>query len=110
MSEAARAGMLYMPVLYPGFSWDNLKRLPPGTSNIPRLGGDFFWKQFYDAANLGLDMAFVGMFDEVNEGTAIYKVADQVPVGKYFVTCEGLPSDWYLPMTAAPDAGSIVCR
>ena len=41
------------------------------------------------------------MFDEVNEATAIYKVANQVPVGKYFVTYEGLPSDWYLKLTGA---------
>ena len=41
------------------------------------------------------------MFDEVDEGTAIYKVADKTPVGKYFVTYEGLPSDWYLKLTGA---------
>ena len=39
--EATNAGMLYLPVLYPGFSWDNLQHLPPGTSLIPRRGGDF---------------------------------------------------------------------
>ena len=44
---------------------------------------------------------FVGMFDEVDEGTAIYKVANVTPVGKYFVTYEGLPSDWYLKLTGA---------
>jgi hypothetical protein len=42
-----------------------------------------------------------GMFDEVDEGTAIYKVANATPVGKYFVTYEGLPSDWYLTLTGA---------
>ena len=67
--------MLYLPVIYPGFSWDNLQQQPPGTSQISRLGGDFLWRQFYDAANLGLDMAFVAMFDEVDEGTAIFKVS-----------------------------------
>ena len=41
------------------------------------------------------------MFDEVNEGTAIYKVANQMPVGKYFVTYEGLPTDYYLQLTGA---------
>ena len=44
---------------------------------------------------------FVGMFDEVDEGTAIYKVANDIPVGKYFVTYEGLSSDWYLKLTGA---------
>jgi hypothetical protein len=41
------------------------------------------------------------MFDEVNGGTAIYKVANQIPMGKNFVTCEGLPTDWYLRLTGA---------
>ena len=41
------------------------------------------------------------MFDEVDEGTAIYKVANVTPVGRYFVTYEGLPSDYYLRLTGA---------
>jgi hypothetical protein len=41
------------------------------------------------------------MFDEVDEATAIYKVANVTPVGKYFVTYEGLPNDWYLKLTGA---------
>ncbi len=101
LAEASNAGMLYLPVLYPGFSWDNLQQLPPGTSKIPRLGGDFFWKQFYDAANLGLDMAYVAMFDEVDEGTAIFKVSNTPSTQAYFVTYEGKPADWYLRLTAA---------
>jgi hypothetical protein len=28
-------------------------------------------------------------------------VANDVPVGRYFVTYEGLPSDWYLRLTGA---------
>ena len=46
-------------------------------------------------------MAYGGMLDEVDEGTAIYKVANTVPVGKYFATYEGLPADWYLKLTGA---------
>jgi len=92
--------MLYLPVIYPGFSWDNLQQLPPGTSKIPRLGGDFLWKQFYDARNLGLDMAFVAMFDEVDEGTAIFKVSNTPPTQAYFVTYEGKPGDWYMRLAA----------
>lgn len=41
------------------------------------------------------------MFDEVDEVTAIYKVADKTPVGEYFVTYEVLPNDWYLKPTGA---------
>ena len=43
------------------------------------------------------------MFDEIDEGTAIYKIARKVPTavpGSEFVPLEeGLPSDFYLKMT-----------
>jgi len=97
---ATNAGILYMPVIYPGFSWDNLQQLPPGTSGISRLGGEFLWKQFYAAADLGVDTAFVAMFDEVDEGTAIFKVSNTPPTQAYFVTYEGKAADWYLRLTA----------
>ncbi len=96
IEEARRTGMLYIPVFYPGFSWDNLQRLPAGQSNIPRQGGKFFWRQFQTAAQLGLDMGYVAMFDEVDEGTAIFKVSDTPPTQAHFVTYDGLPSDHYL--------------
>jgi hypothetical protein len=96
IEEAQRVGMLYLPVFYPGFSWDNLKRLVPGKSIIERQGGRFFWKQFCAAAELGLDMGYVAMFDEVDEGTAIFKVTSAPPVQAHFVGLEGLPGDWYL--------------
>jgi hypothetical protein len=96
IEEARRIGMLYIPVFYPGFSWDNLKQLPIGKSNIPRQRGKFLWRQFHAAAELGLDMGYVAMFDEVDEGTAIFKVTNTPPVQAHFVTYEGLPSDWYL--------------
>ena len=47
LADATAAGMLYLPQVYPGFSWDNLQKPPPGTSKIDRLGGDFLWRQFY---------------------------------------------------------------
>jgi hypothetical protein len=96
IAEAKRVGMLYIPVFYPGFSWDNLKRFPAGKSNIARSGGKFFWDQFHAAASLGCDMGYVAMFDEVDEGTAIFKVSNAPPTQAHFVTYQGLPSDWYL--------------
>jgi hypothetical protein len=36
------------------------------------------------------------MFDEVDEGTAIFKVTSAPPTQGHFVGLEGLPSDWYL--------------
>ena len=101
LAELKRLGIGYMPTAFPGFSWDNLFRKAPGTTMIPRHKGEFYWRQFAIFKELGIRTVFVGMFDEVNEGTAIYKVANQTPVGKYFVTYEGLPSDWYLRLTGA---------
>lgn len=101
LAETSRLGLGYMPTAFPGFSWDNLRQKPPGTTTIPRRKGEFYWRQFAIFRALGLRTVFVGMFDEVNEGTAIYKVANQTPVGKNFVTCEGMPTDWYLRLTGA---------
>jgi hypothetical protein len=89
-------GVLWMPVVYPGFGWDNLKRRPPGTTQIPRRGGKFFWEQFHELARLEVDTVYVAMFDEVDEGTAIFKVTSSPPAQSHFVGYEGLPSDWYL--------------
>jgi len=99
LAEARRAGMLWMPVLYPGFSWDNLQHKPPGSTNIPRRGGAFFREQFEAAARLGAETAFVAMFDEVDEGTAVFKVTNTPPQPGHFVTLEGLPTDTYLRLT-----------
>ena len=48
-------------------------------------------------------MVYVAMFDEVDEGTAIFKCVNDVPIGQKskFVTWEGLPSDFYLKMVGA---------
>ena len=39
------------------------------------------------------------MFDEVDEGTAIFKVTSSPPTQGRFVGYDGLPSDWYLRLT-----------
>jgi hypothetical protein len=98
-AEARRVGALWMPVIYPGFSWDNLTRKPPGTSLIARHRGAFFREQFEVAARLGAQTAFVAMFDEVDEGTAIFKVTNAPPKPGHFVGFEGLPTDTYLRLT-----------
>lgn len=99
LEEARRVGMLYLPVVYPGFGWDNMKKLPAGQSAIPRNGGRFLWKQYGDVAALGIDMAYAAMFDEVDEGTAIFKVTNHPPTQAHFTTYEGLPADHYLWLT-----------
>jgi hypothetical protein len=107
LAEARRIGMGYLPVVYPGFGWTNLKGKGAAASTVPRLGGAFYWRQFVTAAELGMDMAYVAMFDEVDEATAIFKVSNDPPTQAPFATYEGLPADWYLRLTGE---GSKVIR
>lgn len=97
--ECARAGMRWLPVIYPGFSWDNLQKKPPGSTEIPRRGGDFLWEQFHKLSALGADSACLAMFDEVDEGTAVFKVTSHPPREAHFLTFGDKPSDWYLRLT-----------
>ncbi|MEQ8846716.1 sulfatase-like hydrolase/transferase [Botrimarina sp.] len=92
-------GVDYLPVVFPGFSWHNLKG--EKLDAIPREGGRFLWSQFVAARRAGAEMAYVAMFDEVDEGTAIFKCTNSPPVGDgaTFLTYDGLPSDHYLWLT-----------
>lgn len=96
IDEARRHNRTFMPVVYPGFSWDHLKQKPKGSTKIDRRGGEFLWRQFLEAAHLNADCVKIAMFDEVDEGTAIFKVTNQPPKETHFVTFDGKPSDWYL--------------
>lgn len=99
----------YVPCVYPGFSWHNLSRYefpddvkPVGS--IPRQGGRFYWQMLSTAMSAGASMIYVAMFDEVNEGTAIFKGSDNPPKsvsnsGTAFITMDGKPSDLYLWLT-----------
>lgn len=92
-------GVDYAPLCFPGFSWRNM----PGnqrSKQIHRNKGTFFWQQLSGAISLGAEMLYIAMFDEIDEGTAIFKCAHQVPVsqpGSTFVPIEeGIGSDHYL--------------
>jgi hypothetical protein len=96
----------YAPCVCPGFSWHNLSRLsarliPKPLASVPRLGGQFYWDQISTALVAGAEMLYIAMFDEVNEGTAIFKVSDNPPVSDWakFVDMDGKPSDHYLWLT-----------
>jgi hypothetical protein len=99
---AAQNHQIYMSVVFPGFSWSNLKRT--GRPNqIPRLGGEFFRCQAYNAKTAGAKVLKIAMFDEVDEGTAILKVVShrkEAPDQGFWLTLDAdgaeLPSDWYL--------------
>lgn len=99
----------YLPVIYPGFSWVNLKRSIgekdlPEYDQIPRLDGQFLWSQAVAAKQAGAEMVYVAMFDEVDEGTAIFKVTHDPPAnganGERFLSYgQKLQSDHYLWLT-----------
>lgn len=93
-------GQEYLPVIFPGFSWANLMHMRGKEAKLnqsPRLGGQFLWQQAHERLRLGSTMLYIAMFDELDEGTAIFKTASKVPEGTQgFVTEPELPSDHYL--------------
>jgi len=102
LADLRQHHQLYMPVIFPGFSWHNLNRTAPENA-IPRNGGEFFWEQAYNARAAGATMLKIAMFDEVNESTAMFKVASRrsdAPQQGFWLTLDAdgreLPSDWYL--------------
>ncbi|MCA9427117.1 MAG: hypothetical protein KC994_18700 [Candidatus Omnitrophica bacterium] len=101
VAETTSLNIDYMPVVWPGFSWDNLMNLAPGTSLISRQDGQFIWDQLHAVQDVGVNMIFVAMFDEVDESTAIFKVTNNHPVTDNWISYEELPNDWYLRLVGA---------
>ena len=111
MEETKRLGIGYMPVVFPGFSWFNLQT-GRGQKNlaiinqIPRRCGNFLWRQVYSLLGARVDMLYAAMFDEVDEGTALFPTeprAAELPRGAQmaFLNQDGcvLDDDWYLRIT-----------
>lgn len=96
-------GQDYLPVVFPGFSWRNLSKMrgvDAPLNAIPRLGGEFLWSQARERIAGGSSMLYIAMFDELDEGTAIFRTTSDVPVGaEGFVTERELKSDHYLWLT-----------
>ena len=119
LQACTQSGIDFMPVVWPGFSW-SYRQNNNATGNypfneIPRLGGTFLWRQLYNSISIfpSPDQAqvYVAMFDEVNEGTAVFKVTatqGDTPISinsaaNVFLaldadapTYSNVPSDWYL--------------
>ncbi len=98
----ADAGVTYMPVIFPGYSFYNANHAKP-KNEIPRLGGNFLWQQAMGAKAAGAPAIKIAMFDEVNEATAMFKVVSkrsEAPPAGWWLALDGdgmdLPSDWYL--------------
>ena len=103
MAWAKKNKVDYAPLCYAGFSWHNMNYPRKGTFFVNRNKGSFYKKQLDFVIENGAQMIYIAMFDEIDEGTAIYKIARKVPTpvpGSEFVPLEeGLSSDHYLKMT-----------
>jgi hypothetical protein len=104
IEECKKIGKDYLPVIWPGFSWSNMHHGQTPQNQIPRRGGAFFWQQVYNSISCGSNMLYNAMFDEVDEGTAMFKACPKkslAPVDGWTLTLDAdgynnLPSDWYL--------------
>jgi hypothetical protein len=106
-------GIDYMPVVFPGFSfWNKGGHQIEGQLNkIPRNAGRFWWQQVYNAIKAFKEvkakntMIYGAMFDEVDEGTAMFKLVanrQDLPVQAQddlvylSIDGESLRNDYYL--------------
>jgi hypothetical protein len=85
-------GVEYAPVAFPDFSGMNMGK---GSQSIPRNNGSFYWRQLSGYIGNGAKMLYLATFDDMNEGTAIFKCATQPPAG-FIVWDEKLGNDHYL--------------
>jgi hypothetical protein len=119
MVEAKGLGIGYMPVVFPGFSWYNLQRGRGQQklairNQIPRRCGNFLWRQIFallaaradNRVEMRIDMMYAAMFDEVDEGTALFPTEareNRLPAGANLTALDqdgcALPDDWYLRIT-----------
>ena len=95
-------GVDYAPVVYPGFSWRNLSQhefdgLHP-LNQTPRNDGRFYWARIHGALAGGASMIYVAMFDELDEGTAIFKCSHNTP-REFPCVPLSVASDHYLRLT-----------
>lgn len=95
----------YVPVVHPGFSWHNLKYPEPSSikNKDPREGGKFIWDEVNEVIPVNAKSVYIAMFDEIDEGTAMFKLAENdymIPREGYWLPLDedgyDLPSDWYL--------------
>ncbi len=91
----------FLPVVHPGFSWYNLHDGPQNAD--PRDGGNFLWNEVNEVVSKNAKSVYIAMFDEIDEGTAMFKLAENksmIPREGYWLPLDAdgynLPSDWYL--------------
>ncbi len=117
LEEANKYGREFMPVIFPGFSFYNgeMQKPKPPLNDFPRRSGKLYWRQAYNAIAAGCTTLYGAMFDEVDEGTAMFKIVskkEDLPVQAQdrlvYLNIDGddLPSDYYLYL--AGQAGKML--
>eukprot|EP00041_Stephanoeca_diplocostata_P028766 m.831939 g.831939 ORF g.831939 m.831939 type:complete len:508 (-) comp23430_c1_seq7:295-1818(-) len=105
-------GKGYAPVVWPGFSWYNLQQRTHNSkaifNQIPRRGGAFWQHQADGFLGMKTEPLFIygAMFDEVDEGTAMFKCASvledtpEAPAKFVYLSIDGetIPEDFYLSL------------
>jgi hypothetical protein len=118
MALAEAHGIDFVPGIFPGFSAHNLSRAQGKESPlnaIPRRGGQFLWAQAKGAVQAGARTLYAAMFDEVDEGTALFKIVasasdvpDNPPIIALDADGKSLPSDFY--MRVCGEVGRLLRR
>lgn len=100
-------GIDYNPVVSPGASTATQHHDISDRNWKKRDGGKFFWQQVYEVCKMGSKFIYGAMFDEVDEGTAMYKMTstnEECPINTIYgvvpMNEDGypLPGDWYLQL------------
>ena len=74
---------------------------------IPRLEGAFLSSQIEAMASAGVSSVYLAMFDEIDEGTCIFKVSQDPPIGETrFLDYGIVPDDHYLWL--ASESGKLL--
>lgn len=97
-------GVGYLPVVWPGFSWANMHGGTTPLNMIPRRSGTFLYHQLDNVLRrANITAVFGAMFDELDEGTAMMKIAatrEELPAQGQFIYAgidgEAVRGDWWL--------------
>lgn len=99
----------FHPVVHPGFSWHNLATdysPKPGSDQLnkdPRNNGNYLWSEVNEVVKVNPKSVYIAMFDEIDEGTAMFKLSEtkaDTPRERDWVTLDidgyKVPGDYYL--------------
>jgi hypothetical protein len=101
MAMCKANNVVFQPVFNSGTHLSGPPPVLPALPWVPRRTGNYLWEQFVRASKFSnINSAFVAMFDEINEGTQIFKVTSKPPVERPFLTNDGATNDYYLRLVS----------